>query len=719
MSESVAKVHVIFKTHLDVGFTDYARNVLEKYLKHYIPDAITLARQLREEGEGARFIWTTGSWLIYEFLERSDTAGRKAMEKAIAAGDIVWHGLPFTTHSELMDASLFSFGLSLSQELDKRFGKKTIAAKMTDVPGHTIAIVPLLAEAGLRFLHIGVNPVCRSPQVPDAFTWRHPDGAEIVVMYNKASYGRTMRVPGLSDVLAFAHTNDNCGPQSVAKVRAAFAELRQAFPVAEVRASTLDDYARALLTIKDELPVVSRELGDSWIHGVGTDPWKVAAFRELLRGREKLLVNGDFPPAAASFKAFSRRLLLVAEHTWGLDEKVHLADYRNYARPDFEAARNRDTVGADAIPEAFAYARDFVAPERPRKYSAFAASWKEQREYLNEALQELHPHPSCGKMAAAINELHPKRFDRTGFAPVSGCPRTLRHFSIRLDPVTGALNYLLDKRNARVWADQRHPLGLFRYQTFSQGDYDLYLAQYAINMKPKNHRWAIPDLSKPGMAAVGAESRWWLPTMCGFYEREDHEAQYFLAELAMPATAVRQYGAPVTVELLYRFGKETPEMSLELRWFKKAANRMPEAIWCTFQPLAPVPEGWRMQKMGTAISPLEVIPHGNRQLHAVRQDIWYQDARGRFLLRTDDAPLVAPGEPSLLNFTKAQPKMKRGMHVCLYNNIWGTNFPMWYEEDARFRFHIFLEAFTCRPTGVRAHALRSKNCGVGYDKTYN
>ncbi len=27
------------------------------------------------------------------------------MEAAIEAGDIAWHGLPFTVHSELMDAS--------------------------------------------------------------------------------------------------------------------------------------------------------------------------------------------------------------------------------------------------------------------------------------------------------------------------------------------------------------------------------------------------------------------------------------------------------------------------------------------------------------------------------------------------------------------------------------------------------------------------------------
>jgi len=40
----------------------------------------------------------------------------------------------------------------------------------------------------------------------------------------------------------------------------------------------------------------------------------------------------------------------------------------------------------------------------------------------------------------------------------------------------------------------------------------------------------------------------------------------------------------------------------------------------------------------------------------------------------------------LLNFSNRQPPLQHGMYVNLYNNIWGTNFPMWYAEDARFRF---------------------------------
>jgi hypothetical protein len=53
---------------------------------------------------------------------------------------------------------------------------------------------------------------------------------------------------------------------------------------------------------------------------------------------------------------------------------------------------------------------------------------------------------------------------------------------------------------------------------------------------------------------------------------------------------------------------------------------------------------------------------------------------------TLDAPLVALGERSLLNFTNMQPQLSGGMHFNLLNNLYGTNFRMWYDEDARFRF---------------------------------
>ena len=163
---SINKLFVLFKTHLDVGYTDFAANVTEKYMTDFIPNSVRTAKELYESGCDARLVWTTGSWLIREYLRTQDSDSVSALENGIKNGYISWHGLPFTTHTELMSKELFEYGISISKELDAKYGKRTIAAKMTDVPGHTKAIIPLLKKAGIEFLHIGVNIDSAVPNVP-------------------------------------------------------------------------------------------------------------------------------------------------------------------------------------------------------------------------------------------------------------------------------------------------------------------------------------------------------------------------------------------------------------------------------------------------------------------------------------------------------------------------------------------------------------------------
>lgn len=99
-------------------------------------------------------------------LSTRDLAYVKRLERAIRRGDIVWNGVPYTVESEAMNRALFEGGLALSARLDKRYHRHTVAAKMTDVPGHTRSIIAPLARAGIRFLHVGVNPACTVPGVP-------------------------------------------------------------------------------------------------------------------------------------------------------------------------------------------------------------------------------------------------------------------------------------------------------------------------------------------------------------------------------------------------------------------------------------------------------------------------------------------------------------------------------------------------------------------------
>ena len=212
--------------------------------------------------------------------------------------------------------------------------------------------------------------------------------------------------------------------------------------------------------------------------------------------------------------------------------------------------------------------------------------------------------------------------------------------------------------------------------------------------------WAWLDLTKPGIAEAGAVARSWYPTLEALYHRQAVDGQLFTALLSMPEESCVELGAPRSLALEVWLPDAEPAIYLTLQWFGKQACRLPEAHWLSFHPRTPKVDGWRLEKMGQWVSPLEIVQDGNRRLHAVDRGALYQDRAGELWLETLDAPLVAPGEPSLLDFTNRRPPMRRGMHVNLYNNVWGTNFPMWYDEDARFRFVL---AFDRRsPRGIQA-----------------
>ena len=101
-----------------------------------------------------------------------------------------------------------------------------------------------------------------------------------------------------------------------------------------------------------------------------------------------------------------------------------------------------------------------------------------------------------------------------------------------------------------------------------------------------------------------------------------------------------------------------------------------------------------IDKLGEWISPLEVLENGSRSLHGVGKGAKYSFSDADILLETLDAPLLALGQATLLRFENQLPDLSQGLHFNLYNNVWGTNFPMWFEGSAQFRFNLSLEDHT-------------------------
>src|SRR5579863_4088593 len=91
----IQRVLVVFKCHFDAGFIDTQANVVRRYFDDYFPKAMQTAASLSHAGAPA-YVWTTGSWLLYEYLEQATPEQRKKMEAAIQSGYIAWHALPFT-----------------------------------------------------------------------------------------------------------------------------------------------------------------------------------------------------------------------------------------------------------------------------------------------------------------------------------------------------------------------------------------------------------------------------------------------------------------------------------------------------------------------------------------------------------------------------------------------------------------------------------------------
>lgn len=633
----VEKVLVIFKTHLDIGFTDLSSKVEQRYIDYYIPKAIEVARRLREEGGDERYVWTTGAWLVDAYLRQATPEAAAELEEAIRRGDIVWNGVPYTVESESMNRALFEGILRLSQRLDARFGKHTSAAKMTDVPGHTRSIVPLLSEAGIGFLHVGTNPAVSVPDVPPVCRWRDPaSGREIILMY-QGSYGDTMLLPDGRTAVSINLTGDNHGPHSIEEVHRIFASLRERYPSARIVAASLNDVAAALEPMRADLPVVTSEIGDTWIYGYGSAPLRMARFRELGRLYDGWIRQGRLAPDSDAAIDFAVRLGMIAEHTWGADVKTHLRNWDKYDFDSFTAARTQP---------------EFLFTEQ---------SWRELDDNIDKAVALL-PDPLREEAREALKQVG--EVDRR---PVTG------NDSDRKLDATG--RYAFETKGVKCL------LGGIAYQSFSNDDYTRFQDAYLTS----HVQWAIEDNGKPGLDRSPARSATIEARVAKCSAERSREGRRIRTEMVFPEDArIDPRVLPEAVRCQWEIARDGRSVAWTVDLVGKPANRMPEAYWVSIQPeelLSVVAE-----KTGGRVDLLDVVPGGNRQMHGIDRYVDLVTRHGTLRITSPDALLVVVGERNALNYSTQLPDLRQGIHFCLFDNLWGTNFSMWWGGDMRYRF---------------------------------
>ena len=693
--ESLKTLHLVFMTHLDVGFTNGARNVCDLYFDDHFPKAINTSRALRAAGGPARFVYTEFPWLINEYLNSSAGCAhrpRTPMEiellgEAIELGDVSWHAHSLNILTELYDKDIFDWSLSLRDKLNSRFGKKNgvLCAKQTDVPGFSRSVIPYLAKHNISALHIGYNAACKVPTVPPVFRWQHPETQTEIIVMVEPTYGDFVRVESFPDTaLAFMYTSDNNEPPNSTQVTLFWDNLRFRYPNAQIVASSLDAYAEVLVDNREKLPAVTEELGDSWIYGAPADPYRLAAFRHARRSLQEAISNGTLAENNTDVFNYLCRLMKPPEHNWGLSVGQYLPGLRskssgNWSNVLFHAVKSR----ADYLrmEEEWREQRLFCFPENflpgEEKEVHFDNQWELFASQLSKELQDL-----------ASPRLPSKQNTLTWIPASAQNQFQCGDFRVSFDENNGAITELTDMRTKRSVVDPDHVLGLFRYKTYSLDDFNKFNREYNPHCGPP-----CGDFSKQGMDSADPLSGDWMPLLKQLLATSD--GCNFVAQLELDSDAHVLYGAPAVIEVQFAINsspdEDEPVIQVELVWQNKTATRLAEAMFMSFQPNVPNPSNWTMDVLGFPVSPLQVVANGTRHIHAVWDGVNYSDGKTNVTIRTIDVPLVSPGDTDHLLWYDGQnlPDLSGGWHFNVYNNLWGTAFPQWYGDDGRARFEIY------------------------------
>ena len=736
-NSKVTDIWVVFKTHFDLGFTDLPENVFKRYREEMMDNALKVMENNETLPKEKRFAWTVSGWpLQAQILGPLQTPDRKVrIEKAIKAGTLVVHGLPFTTHTESLDYEDMVRGLGYSSAVARKYGLPLpISAKMTDVPSHSWIMPTLLKHAGIQFLQLGCNPASQYPRFPELFWWEGADGSKILCNYT-ALYGSDIRPTAnwpCKNYLSMQMTGDNHGPPSSQEIDKLLAYAEKELPGVKIHFGTLDDFAKAVLAEKPQLPTVKGDCPDTWIQGLQSNPQETKIARNIrplestLDGLNTQMKLWGIPVASVSTqlaKAYEQSLL-YGEHTWGMN-----AEYGpRYSYGD-AWKKWMEEAAAEPLPENGNYAAlknsnaHNTASGSKRKW---LRSYDDKRQYIlttNDIVsKELNTHLDLlaasvnkkGKRVVVYNPLPWKRsgmienpwekgkyfyvkdvaasgystysFDELNEVAITSDEQTVfsnPYFKVVFDLTKGGIASLIEKSTGRELVDQssKYVMGQFLHERFSTNEVDKWFNAYS---RIKDG-WGLNDLGKPGM--INAEKAPYLTfTPNAWKMNVTHSAIADIARL----TAVATNGYAKGYTLTFTFPRNAAYVDVEWSIESKTPDKQPEGGWLCF-PFKVEKPTFTVGRLGGPINPAtDIIPGTNRHLMAVTTGVSITQAdQSGAALASIDAPLVSLGEPGLWKYSMDYIPTTASVFVNLYNNMWNTNFPLWQDGSWSEKMRIW------------------------------
>jgi alpha-mannosidase len=339
------EIYILHHSHVDIGYTHVQTEVEQKHWQYY-KQVIDLARKTADYPAGSAFKWNVEVlWAVDSFLKQASPEETQAFIDAVKKS---WIGLDALYGNELTAlcrpeelVRLVDYARTLRQRHDVTID----SAMITDVPGYTWGIVPVLAQSGVKYFSVGPNRGHRigytlSTWGDKPFYWESPSGRQNILCWVAGegySFFHSGRLDGgrLFDYLnrlgeseypydmiqlRYSIGGDNGPPDPDMSDFVRDWNQKYAYPKLVV-ATTTEMFREFESRYADKIPRFRGDFTPYWEDGAGSSAAETAINREaaerLIQSETlwAMLNPAEYP--AEQFREAWRNVILYDEHTWG------------------------------------------------------------------------------------------------------------------------------------------------------------------------------------------------------------------------------------------------------------------------------------------------------------------------------------------------------------------------------------------------------------------
>ncbi|HUC84684.1 MAG TPA: polysaccharide lyase family protein [Candidatus Acidoferrales bacterium] len=351
-------VYILMHSHNDIGYTDLQPNIQQKQA-HNVLHALELIRQYKDAPLGERFKWNLEVlWPADQFFKIATPDQVREFDQDVHDGYIGVDAMYGNLLTGLCRYEEMLRQVSFATQLGRRCGRPVDSMMISDVPGLTWGIVPVMAGHGVKYISDGPNAsrtmagdrigYVRVQWENRPFYWQSPAGDQRVLYWGSQggySFGHhfasiTEGLPFLLqrldeqkyayDIVQLRWTKGDNGPPDEGVMPAVRDwNAKYAYPKLII-ATTSEAFHAFEKRYGDQLPTFRGDMTPYWEDGAGSSALETGLNRHtadrLVQAETMWALRnpGKFP--ADAFAVAWKNAALYSEHTWGAYNSVSQPD---------------------------------------------------------------------------------------------------------------------------------------------------------------------------------------------------------------------------------------------------------------------------------------------------------------------------------------------------------------------------------------------------------